>query len=325
MRVIDFGNQPVEGVYVRQGDGFWHSDKDGIIHIGRDKLTPNDTLYFSHLSYRPEKYLFHDLKFTMDTATIYLEDELIALKEVVVSEVFDAKKYMKEVIRKIPENYSDPFDDNLVFDTELLYKKIGEENTEQLIDYKGIIQLNQEEKDLYIAKKPEREYVSDELKQNVFFMKPYDFLNIIPIQKHDVVRYYKSYSYDNFEHINYKGRQSLKIYYQDKKRNGYLIIDEATQAILYVSYSVEATGLWTVGTMKKRGVVTTGIRKYHVEAEYVQNKLGKYIFDSGRENVDSYSKWKKNSVSNTYDVYLKRRSDSIQLPVNKKVKIKEIF
>lgn len=324
IRIVDEYKNPIEGVYVKQKNNFWYSDKNGVVKMNTETICPSDSISFSHLSYKPRHVLFKDLRKDKEYLIIDLESDVKPLTEITVS-VFNAKKYVEEAIKLIPENYSDPFEENLNLNADISMKGINnEEVAEELIQYKGLLNLSLEKKDFYVSKQPEQESVSSDLKKNIFFIKPYDFLNTIPIRKHHVVHNYKKYNYPKYEFLEYKEQDAVKIYFEKGKRSGYLIIDRETKAILSINYNIGSTNSWIIGTMKGKGIVYTDISKYFIEADYVRTSSGKYVFDSGRENVDSKSRWKNNSVSTSYDVYLKREIRDIEAP-KKKTNIKDLF
>lgn len=323
IKIVDEHKTPIEGVYIKRNNDFWYSDKNGVVQMDVETINSNDSISFSHLSYKPIRVLFKDLNKEGEYSIIYLESDAKPLTEVTVS-VFNAKKCVEEAIKKIPENYANPFEESLNFNADISMKGLNGEEEEELIQYKGLLNLSTEKKDFYVSKQPELERVSPNLKKNIFFIKPYDFLNIIPIGEHHVVRNYKKYKYPKYEFLEYKDVDAVKIYFERGKRSGYLIIDRATKAILSINYSIGSTNSWIIGTMKGKGIVKTDISNYFIEADYVKTSSDKYVFDSGRENIDSKSRWKNNSVSTTYDVYLKREAEVDNTP-NKKTNIKNIF
>lgn len=323
IKVMDEYDTPIEGVYVKHNNDFWYSDKDGIVKIKSGSVSENDTIYFSHLSYKPVHLLFKNLKRIESNRVIYLESDTKTLTEVTVS-AFDAKRYVEEAVKLISDNYSNPFEENLNFNADISLEKTDEGFEEELIKYKGVLNLSLDKKDFYISKQAEKESVSSHLKENVFFIKPYEFIDIIPIKRHDIVRRYKKYQYPKYEYLEYKGQDAIKIYFERNKRSGYVIIDRETKAFLSINYHIEATSPWIIGTMKGKGMVKTNINKYFVEADYIRTESDKYIFDSGRINIDFINKWKNSSVSTTYDAYLKREVADIEVP-QKKTKIKEMF
>ena len=324
IKILDEYETPIEGVYIKHNNVFWYSDKNGVVRMNTKSINLSDSISFSHLSYKPISVLFKDLKKEKEYLIFYLESDTKPLTEVTVS-VFDSKRYVEEAIKMIPVNYADPFEESLNFNADISMKGMnGEEETEELIQYKGLLSLSLEKKDFYVSKQPEQELVSSDLKKNIFFIKPYDFLNIIPIKRHHVVHNYKKYKYPKYEFLEYKEQDAVKIYFERDKRSGYLIIDRETKAILSINYNIGSTNSWIIGTMKGKGIVHTDISKYFIEADYIKTASDKYVFDSGRENIDSKSRWKNNSVSTTYDVYLKRETGNIETP-KKKTSIKDIF
>jgi hypothetical protein len=50
-----------------------------------------------------------------------------------------------------------------------------------------------------------------------------------------------------------------------------------------ISYGIGDVFPWIIGTMKGRGTVKTGIKNLYIEATYMPNESGKYVFDSGKE------------------------------------------
>jgi hypothetical protein len=326
--VVDENKNPIEGVYFYQGNNFWYSDKSGIIRIDESKINKNDSIYLSHLSYRRFGFLYSDLKKSETFPVIQLYSDLKNLKEVTVS-AFDAAKYVKEAIALIPENYVDPYDPYLNLNADIIYKRTDKE--QDLIQYKGILHFTRNKKDLNILKIPETEITSPDLSKNVFFIKPYSGLLIVSINKHHVIRRPQRYNFFKYEDLEYKGRNAIKIYFKENANNpyeGHLIIDMETKAILSIYYSTGEVDTWTVGTMKGRGVVKTGIDRYIVEVDYIQQESsGKYIFDSGRENIDSNNRWKNNKIYTTSNIFLKRNTDEIDLgdSKNKSVELKKIF
>lgn len=323
IKVVDEYNTPIEGAFIKHNNKFWYSDKDGLVKIDSQFVNESDNICFSHLSYKKTCSLFSSLQQEGNYRTIHLVDDSKLLTEVTIS-MFDTKKYVQEAIRLIPDNYLDPFEENLNLNVDISMERTDEGNEIELIQYKGILNLSLDKNDFYVSKQPEYEYVSPELKKNVFFIKPYDFLNIIPIKNHHVIRNYKRYKYPKYEFMNYKDQDAVKIYFETGKRHGYLIIDRETKAILSINYNIDATKSWIIGTMKGKGLVNTDIDKYFIEVDYVKTASGKYIFDSGRENVESQNRWKNNSLSTSYDVYLKQETGNLEIP-NKKTKIKNIF
>lgn len=323
LKIVDEHGMPIEGVYIKHNKDFWHSDKNGIAKLNTNSIGQNDSISFSHLSYIPETILFKDLKKDNEYLIFSLESDTKTLTEVTVS-AFDAKKYVEEAIKAIPNNYVNPFEENLKFNADISMKEIKAEKEEELIRYKGLLYLSLEKKDFYVFKQPEYELISPNLKKNIFFIKPYDFLNIIPIKKHHIIRNYKKYKYPRHEYLEYKDQNAVKIYFEKGKRSGYLIIDCESKAILSINYNIAPTNSWIIGTMKGKGILKTDISKYFIEAEYIKTVSDKYIFDSGRENISSKNRWKNNSISTDYNVYLKRETGDIDIP-KRKTNIKDIF
>ncbi len=325
LKIVDENNNPIEGVYAVHNDKFWYSDKDGIIKIAENQIDENDSIRLSHLSYKPVGILFKNLVLSDMYPNIQLKSDMKELPEVSVS-VFNAAKYVEEAIKKIPSNYVDPYETTLNLNADITFNRTDKRS--ELIRYKGLLQLSSEKKDIYVAKKPEFETVSPELHKNIFFMKPYQSLSIISINTHHIIRRYKKYNFENYEFIEYKNKDAVKIYFKEKGKNpwiGNLIIDRETMAILSINYSVGYVNPWIVGTIKGKGIVKTAINKYYVEANYEQGLSGKYLFDSGRENINSINRWKDQSVATSSNVYLKRNTDmNIDLQKNKK-KIKDVF
>ncbi len=339
LKIVDNKNNPIEGVYLQQDNNFWHSDKNGIVKINESQINQNDSIYLSHLSYKSFSLSFRDLT-QLEDHIIKLEADTKELLEVVTTASFNTVKYMEEVIKKIPLNYTDPYQPYLNLNADITFKRTDKK--EDLIKYKGVLQLTSNENNYYVGKSPEIEIVSPELINNVFFIKPYQFLSIVLINSHPVIQKYKKYNFDNYEFIEYKNRDAIKIHFTEKNGNlmakfghfivnadpsiwsGSIIIDKETMAILSLSYSVENVKTWMIGTMSGKGVVKTSIGKYVVEVDYIRDIFGKYVFDSGRENIESTNKWKKDSISTSSDVYLKTNRDLINILENK-TNIKQIF
>jgi len=326
IKVVDGENQtPIEGVYVQQNNNFWYSDKDGIVKIDEKQITQNDIIHFSHLSYKPINVQYNTLSQSSTFPILRLESDLKILKEVTISAVFDAAKYVEGAIKQIPSNYSDPFSPSLNLSADIDFDRIDE--PQELIRFKGILHFVKENKNEYVGKIPEIEVISPDLEKNIFFIQPYQALEIISIKYHHVIRKHKRYNFYNYEFIEYKGSNAVKIYFKEKGSNpciGHLVIDRDTKAILSVYYSVENVETRIIGTMKGKGVVKTAIDRYIVETDYIQTDSGKYIFDSGRENIDSNNRWKENKVYTSSNIFLKRNTDSPEFTGEKK-KIKELF
>ena len=316
LKITDEFETPIEGVSIKHNNHFWYSDKNGILKIETKLISFNNSISFSHLSYKPVEILFKDLKEDKGYLICHLESDTKSLMEVKVS-IFDSKKYVQEAIKMIPQNYTNPFDEGLSLKTDLSLKEV--DGNVELIEYKGLLNFSLDKNDLYFIKQPENEFVSSELKNNIFFIKPNYFLNIIPINKHHIIINYKKY-----EFLDYKEQNAVKIYFERKHTRGYLIIDRDTKAILSINYNVDPTNSWIIGTMKGKGIVHTDINKYFIEANYIKTTSGKYLFDSGQMNIGSKNRWKKKSLSTTYDIYLKRENIIIE-KTQKKTAIKDLF
>lgn len=319
IKVVDEENKPIEGVYFYQGNSFWYSDKDGVLKVDESKINANDSVYLSHLSYKQFSALYSDLKRLDTFPVIQLSSDIKSIGEVVVS-AFDAAKYVKDAITRIAVNYADPYDPYLNLNVDITYKRTDQE--QDLIQYKGILQLSEKKGKLCVTKIPEVEIISPDLGQNVFFIKPYNGLSIVSIKTHHVIRRHKKYDFYKYEDLEYKGRNSIKIYFKENGSNpyeGHLIIDTDTKAILSIYYIAVETETAIIGTIKGKGVVKTGIERYIVEADYVRIKdSGKYIFDSGRENSDSNNRWKNNKVCTTSNLFLKRDTSLFDIGNEKK-------
>lgn len=332
IKVVDQNDTPIEGVYAKHGNSFWHSNEVGEIIIPSTSVNHQDSIYFSHLGYKKYNLLMADL--LNDNSRVILEDNLFTLKEVIVS-MPDLKQIVKDAIKKISDNYADPYATNLLFETEIAFNKLGTNNAEddiedsideELLRYKGFLELSMIDKKLCVSKEanPMEFFVSENLKNDVYFIKPYDFIKIISIKEHDVIKFFRRYKFQDYEYVSYQDKEAIKIYYKDKKRSGHLIIDKETLAILHINYTVEPMYPWTIGTIKGKGLVKTGINRYFIETEFIQKEDGKYIFDSGRENVELYRRHKGNSIKSVYNAYLKR-SHINDLILDKPKKTNEIF
>jgi len=327
IKITDSHNNPIEGVYVKCNKQFWHTNINGTIRLNAPHIHENDSIIFSHLSYQTMGMTIKDLKQLPTFPNVIMNEDSKELKEVAVTG-FDAAKYVKEAVEKIPENYTSIYEPYINLDADITITQ-NDENKE-LLRYKGILHLASENKDIYVSKIPETEEILADLKKNTFFIKPYKSFSILSIDKHHVIRRHKKYQFYDYDFIKYKNKDAVKIYFKEKSKNpweGNLIIDKETKAILSVSYNVENINTWIVGTMKGKGMVKTAIDRYIVEADYTQDaETGKFIFDSGRENIDSKSRWKDHVVSTSSDIFFKRNTNNIDITENtNKKKTKELF
>jgi hypothetical protein len=326
IKVIDQENNPIEGVYVKCNDQFWYTGIDGYFLFNNKEIMENDSLYLSHLSYKTRGLSYKDIEQLSASPVIILEEANKELKEVYVS-AFNAKKYIADAIKKIPENYADPYDSSLHVNAEISFDRIGSDKSdehEKLIRYKGILQLLMEDGEYYVSKIPEYEYVSKNVNDNLFFVPIYNFLRIIPIKSYYVIRKYKKFNYIKHEFLTYMGADAVKIYFNAKNQTGFFVIDRETKAFLSIRFDEEKQDKWIIGTKKGKGLVTTGINRFIEEADFIRSSSGKYIFDSGRQNIDTKNKWKSHSISTSYNVYLKREAKEMIFSEEKK-KIRDIF
>jgi insertion element IS1 protein InsB len=327
IRIADGNNVPIEGVHVRLNTDFWYSNREGIVSINTERATPDDTLYISHLSYKPALIPLSRLARYGTFPEIHLESNVRPLPEVTVS-AFNAAKYAEEAIRMIPENYADPYLVPLHLNAEISYGTGDPGAERKLLDFKGTLHFFYDRKKIYAVKTPERETVSPDLGENIFFNKPSDALSLVSIKRHHIIRRYGKYDFYIHEFIDRKGVDAVKIYFKEKGNNpysGHLIIDRSTKGILQVCYGVRDVEKAIVGTLKGRGLVTTGYGNYYVEAEYSQNDTGKYIFVSGQQNIDAVNRWKKGSASISSTVCF-TRADGLDMPVSgNKKELKDIF
>jgi hypothetical protein len=328
IKVIDQDNKPIEGVYIKCNNQFWYTDIDGCFLFKNKEIMEDDSLYFSHLSYKTLKLSYKDIEqlSVSSSPVIVLEEASKELKEVYVS-AFNAKKYIADAIKKIPENYSEPDNSFLNVNTEVSFDRTGSDKSdeyERLRKYKGVLQLSIEDGEYYVSKIPEYEYVSKSVNDNIFFVPVYNFLRIIPIKSYYVIRKYKKFNYTEHEFLNYKGIDAVKIYFNAKNQTGFFIVDRETKAFLSIRFEEGEQDKWIIGTKKGKGLVTTGINRFIVEADFIKSSSGKYIFDSGRQNIDARNKWKTHFVSTSYNAYLKREVKEMNFSEKKK-KIRDIF
>ena len=328
IKVVDEKDNPIEGVYVKCHNNFWHTNDKGVFRVEKDLIGRGDSIFLSHLGYKREGIVLNALSASQSSHTIRLEYNVRVLDEVNVP-TFDPKKYVERAIKKIPLLYSDAYHENLSIDADITFGRSDQGSEEDLIKYKGMLHLSVEEKDRCIAREPESEFVSPNLKENIFFNRPYYMLTMLSIRDHHVVRQYKKYDFISYEFVDYKGVNAVKINFKEKNNKGhrgFLIIDKDTQAILSLNYSRERVNTWIFGTMKGKGFVTTSLNMYYVESDYTPDECGKYLFDSGRSLLESNTRWKKKSVSTLSNVYFKRNNDgNKQSGSADKKKIKELF
>ena len=327
IKVIDKWDKPIEGVHIKCNNNFWHTNKDGIANIKEGLIHGTDSISFSHLAHSHAKLVFSSLPQSELCYLVQLEQHIRTLDEV-ATPIFDVRDFVEQAIKKIPTLYQNPYEADLGLNAEFSYSRTDEGYREELINYKGILQLSSEKKTKYVAKKPESEIISPNLKKNIFFRKPYHSLFILSIQAHRVIRRYKSYIFTSYEPIEYKGTNALKILFKRKGNSscsGFLIIDKETQAILALDYTAENINNWYIGTMKGKGLVSTNAIRHHVQADYTLDETGKYIFDSGRKSLDCNTRWKKEAASTLTNVYLKRvENDTIDRSRDREL-LKELF
>jgi hypothetical protein len=325
LKVVDEYDQPIDGVYVQiNAEVFTYSNNDGILNIPNKAYTDKDSISFSHLSYFPIKYSVRDLKRLKESPVITLESNIRELKEVVVTNI-NAKDYVAEAIKLLPENYGYAFNPSAYFNANI--SLTNNDDNSKLIDYKGgIVLFLSDKKNLLVSKIPEYENVVDNLQDYIYQIKPYNFTSIIAIGSHPVIRKYKEYTYPKYEYISYKGLSALKIYFEiDKKhggQSGYMIINREDKAILSLSYSINPIKDW-IRAKTKKGMENVSLDYYYVEADYSKNENDKYIFDSGRERIVLRNTAGKKKANTTSEVYLKRIYKTIN--PDEKIEIKYIF
>lgn len=308
LRIVNENETPIDGAYVLIGDKvFAYSNSEGIVAVLDKDYSSNDSISFSHLAYQPIKYSLSDLKKASSFPYIFMKSNIIELMEIVVSNI-NEKKYVKEAIDLIPKNYGLAFKSNTYLNASIVLRNDGDSTL--LINYKGglILSLDSKKK-LTVSKIPDEESVVDNLKDYIFQVKPYNFTSIIGITSHPVIRKFKDFKFTKHEFLKYKGVDAIKIYFElDRKhggQSGSMIIDKNNKAIISLSYTINPIKEWIVAKTK-RGVEKVSLINYYVEADYVADEKGLYLFDSGREKIVLHNSAGKYKINTTSEVYLKR-------------------
>jgi hypothetical protein len=90
-----------------------------------------------------------------------------------------------------------------------------------------------------------------------------------------------------------------------------------------LNYTINPIDNWML-EKTKRGLIKTSIKDYYVEADYAPDSQGKYIFDSGREEIQQSNHVKGKDYNTTSDTFLKHITSSVQ-PNNNKSPIEDLF
>ncbi|HCO66359.1 MAG TPA: hypothetical protein DIT04_01160 [Dysgonomonas sp.] len=301
---------PVEGAYIEINKKiFLFSDNKGLVDIP-DGFNPSDSVFISHLSYKKLNTTIEKLEKLSNV--VVLESQMKELKEITVSNL-NPKKYVEQSIKLISKNYTYSFEPPLSLHADISFSN-SDDNSE-IIKYKGKLKLNQTKKNIYAGKDNFTEVISENADKYIFQLKPYNFVSIIPISSHPVIKKYKNFSFHKYEYILYKNQEAVKIYFQiDRKhggQSGYLIINSEDKGIMSLSYSINPIKDW-IGEKTKKGIVKTSLLSYYVESDYEKDNSGLYSFSSGRENIKVSTKAGKDIVNTTSDSYLKKINEHIK-------------
>ncbi len=322
LQIVNQERVPVEGVYVLLNKKvFLYSDNQGNVNIP-DGFNLSDSVLISHLSYKKIITSIEGLK-KASSNTIVLESEITELNEVTVSNL-NPKKYVENSIKRITQNYPHSFNPPLTLHADVVFS--DSDNNSKIITYKGGLKLSQNKKELYVGKHRFNQYIADNADRYIFKLKPYNFVSIIPISSHPVIKKYKEFSFPRYEYVIYKNQQAVKIYFQiDRKhggQSGFLIINSQDKGIMSLSYRINPIKDW-IGEKTKKGIVKTSLLAYYVESDYEKNETGGYVFSSGRENIKISTKAGKNIINTTSDTYLKTVQDNFK--IENSVILKDIF
>lgn len=311
-KITDKKGKGVEGVYVNFSDGrFAFSDEKGKVDSVPMLYNEEDSLTLSHLNF---KNIRCSIKEIIYKKGVVLEDDIKQLEEVVIySTSSNYEDFLKEAIKKIAQNYENPFSWKSLYETDFLFAA----KNKDLITYKGgLIFTVDRKKTLYVSKVDYEENINPEWVNYVFDKKPYSFTSIVNILSHPVIYAYEKFKFYNYKEIVYKGRDAIQVAFKKKKekfgQEGTLIIDKEDRAFVRLSYEIYPVKNLVV-EKTKRGIVKTSLEKYYIESDYEKTERGKYNFNSGRERIVLSLLVKKKVYETLNETYLKRK-DNLEKP-----------
>lgn len=324
VKVINSGKSPIEGVYTYVNNQFYFSDSNGEINIPENQNTKTDSITFSHLGFKNKPLSLKDLTNTNGEPIVTMDENIIALPEVVVKK-FDEKDFVKKAIKQIPANYEAAFSSGLYLNADIMIE--DDKTSEPIIQYKGGLLFKRDANDeLYVAKNDYLQNINPNKDDYIYTVKPYNFTSIISVTSHPIIRKFKKFHFYKHEYVSYKGEDAVKIYFNIDRSNGgqsgYMIINSTDYAIMSICYSINPINNW-ICEKTRRGFAKTSIGRYYVEADYSKGNNGKYTFDSGRENIKLEIHVGGKQIMTSSDAYLKRAS--CRQSVNDFVKLKDIF
>lgn len=326
IKFVDAESKPIVGAYVSSPKfKFLYSNQEGIVKLPQLQYAAGDSLSVSHLSYSPTAFAIN--KLMGDTATITLQSDIKELKMVTIS-ALDITAYVHEVMAGLKSKYANTMATegiNLAGQVSLM----RDNDNYPLIDYKGELLLSRDKKGKMLAATlPQEFFVADDLKKNIFHLKPHHMLTMVSPLSHPVVRRYKEVKFHDHEYVTYKGCDALKVQFSVNRKSGaqdgYIIINLADDALMSVMYDIYPYSPFIIG-LSFKGLTKTSMLGCYVEADYIKDATGKYEFDSGRQSISINTSEKGKNVQVTSDIKLKRTLLSNEILGQEKVKIEDLF
>jgi len=297
------------------------TNEKGGFNLKIDYSNMIDTLAVSYIGYKNSYIPMKQL--SMYNNTIYLEEDLVQIKEVVIR-INDAKAILKKSLDKIKDNYyTDPYYITSFY-REIVTSHNGLESiTEAVIDvYKSPYQGMFSDQ-IKLVKSRKNEYYTQE---DTFSLKLkgglYASLYLDAIKNPSyflMEEYFHNYSYNISNVVTFDNSSAYvisfkpRIYLEDKSFEGKIYVNTENLAIVACEFNITTDAIGKIGNMlvvKKR----FGTRVKPTAVKYIINyrKLnGKYYMNLARGELDFKVKYRRKLFSSDFKTVFEFASNNI--------------
>lgn len=304
-RITDTRGQAISNACVSFNQYFGYTDSLGMVKIDTGGIAM-DTLRIHHISFEPQNKFINIVG--KDFFQFEMEDGFYPLNEITVSNK-RPDEWVKMAINRIKDNFHIPLLFGLWLNADVY---MTDSKGDKIFEYRGALGLRSINKHLYAScNKPIKRFVND-ISDYIYTIKPNNFVNILSIAAHPVIRDCNKYDFYDMDWVKYKGIDAVKIKFQRKHKeiaqDGFMIIGADDMAILHVCYTISDIKDW-MGEKTKRGIIKTSMLGYYVSVEYYRDTSGLYSFKSGNEKISLLiSNGKKKIRTNTYTNLLRTQA-----------------